>query len=70
MHSTPGNIAITPSGRKFLSIHGFYGKKQKTIKLLTDGTTKPYPNKEWAHAYNGLLNNLIIFSILNCFVEK
>lgn len=25
----PGNIAITPSGRKFLSVHGFYGQKQK-----------------------------------------
>ena len=27
----PGNIAITPSGRKFLSIHGFYGQNQKII---------------------------------------
>jgi hypothetical protein len=40
------------------------------MKLLTEGTTKPYPNKEWVYAYNGLLNNLIIFSIVNCFVEK
>lgn len=40
----PGNIAITPSGRKFLSVHGFYGQKQKIMELLSDGTTKPYPN--------------------------
>ncbi|GAA58406.1 hypothetical protein P20652_0260 [Pseudoalteromonas sp. BSi20652] len=25
----PGNIAITPSGRKFLSVHGFFGQKAK-----------------------------------------
>jgi len=42
----PGNIAITPSGRKFLSVHGFYGQKQKIMELLSDGTTKPYPNEE------------------------
>jgi len=47
----PGNIAITPSGRKFLSVHGFYGQKQKIMELLSDGTTKPYPNEEWAYAY-------------------
>ena len=48
----PGNIAITPSGRKFLSIHGFYGQNQKIMELLSDGTTKPYPNEQWAYAYN------------------
>lgn len=48
----PGNIAITPSGRTFLSIHGFYGQKQKIMELLDDGTTIPYPNKEWAYAYD------------------
>ena len=48
----PGNIAITPSGRKFLSVHGFFGQKQKIMELLSDGTTKPYPNEEWAYAYN------------------
>jgi sugar lactone lactonase YvrE len=48
----PGNIAITPSGRKFLSIHGFYGQKQKVMELLGDGTTRPYPNEEWAYTYN------------------
>jgi sugar lactone lactonase YvrE len=47
----PGNIAITPSGRKFLSIHGFYGQKQKIMELFKDGTTKPYPNEAWAYAY-------------------
>lgn len=47
----PGNIAITSSGRKFLSIHGFYGQKQKIMELLSDGTTKPYPNEEWAYTY-------------------
>jgi sugar lactone lactonase YvrE len=47
----PGNIAITPSGRTFLSVHGFYNQKQKVMELLSDGTTTPYPNEDWAYAY-------------------
>ena len=46
----PGNIAIGPDGRIFLSIHGFYNQPLKVAELLTDGSTRPYPTKEWAHA--------------------
>jgi len=43
----PGNIAITPSGRKFLSVHGFYGQKQK---IMVRPKTKNYGAiKRWHH---------------------
>ena len=45
----PGNIAIGPDGRIFLSVHGFYGQAVKVVELLKDGSTKPYPNNEWAY---------------------
>lgn len=43
----PGNIAIVPSGRTFLSIHGFYGKPTKVVELLKSGSVRPYPNQAW-----------------------
>ena len=46
----PGNIAIGQNGRIFLSIHQFYGKSLRIVELLPDGTTKPYPNENWAYA--------------------
>ena len=45
----PGNIAIGPHGRIFLSIHGFFGQTIKVVELYEDGSTQPYPNKEWAY---------------------
>ncbi|MCY7297094.1 L-dopachrome tautomerase-related protein [Alteromonas sp. a30] len=49
-HTPPGNIAIAPNGRIFLSVHGFYGPKTKIVELLPDGKTVAYPNAEWASA--------------------
>jgi len=46
----PGNIAIGPNGRIFLSIHGFYSKQIRVVELLKDRTTQAYPNKDWAYA--------------------
>ena len=46
----PGNIAITPDNRIFLSVHGFYNQPVKVVELLEDGSTAPYPNKQWAYA--------------------
>lgn len=45
-----GNIAIGPNGPIFYSVHDFYGKKVKVVELPKDGTTRPYPNKNWASA--------------------
>ncbi len=46
----PGNIAVSSNGRKFISIHGFYGHKLKLAELKDDGSVIPYPNETWAHS--------------------
>ncbi len=49
----PGNLAIGPDGRMFMSVHEFYGQALRVVEVLADGTTRPYPNAEWAGAPNG-----------------
>ena len=46
----PGNIAVGPDGRIFLSVHRFYGQDLRLVELLPDGSTRPYPNNLWANA--------------------
>lgn len=46
----PGNIAVGPDGRIFLSVHGFFGQPVKLVELLDDGSTRPYPDTTWAYA--------------------
>ncbi len=46
----PGNIAIGPDGRMFISVHEFYGKELKVVELFRDGSTRPYPTAKWATA--------------------
>ena len=46
----PGNIAVGPDGRVFLSIHEFYGQPVRVVELLQDGRVKPYPNEDWGYA--------------------
>ncbi len=46
----PGNIAISPEGRIFYSVHEFYGKLQKVVELKSDGSTRPYPSESWSSA--------------------
>lgn len=46
----PGNLAIAPNGRMFMSVHEFYGKDLRIVEVMPDGTTTPYPNEKWAHA--------------------
>ncbi len=63
----PGNIAIGPDGRIFLSIHEFYGQAVKVVELLEDGSTRPYPNNEWAFT-PGKGNGL--YSVLGLNVDE
>lgn len=49
----PGNLAIAPDGRMFMSVHEFYGKALRIVEVMPDGSTKPYPNEEWANAPTG-----------------
>ncbi len=44
----PGNIAVTPDGRLIVSQHALYAPHYKVIEVFRDGTTKPFPNEQWA----------------------
>jgi len=49
----PGNLAIGPDGRMFMSLHGFYGPPLRVVEVGTDGSVTPYPNADWANAPSG-----------------
>lgn len=49
----PGNIAVTTTGRIFLTMHPFGKPQYKLVELMPDGRTVPYPNKEWSAAHAG-----------------
>lgn len=44
----PGNLAIGPDGRMFMSVHEFYGPELRVVEVMPDGSTKPYPTDDWA----------------------
>lgn len=46
----PGNLAIGPDGRMFMSVHEFYGPELRVVEVMADGSTKPYPTETWARA--------------------
>ncbi len=46
----PGNLAIGPDGRMFMSVHEFYGPELRVVEVMPDGSTKPYPTADWARA--------------------
>ncbi|MEM8805134.1 MAG: L-dopachrome tautomerase-related protein [Cyanobacteria bacterium P01_G01_bin.38] len=43
----PGNIAVGPDGRIFLSLHQAYQPDLNVVELLGDGTVVPFPNPAW-----------------------
>ncbi len=49
----PGNIAVGPDGRIFMSLHKFYGGDLRIVEVLEGGETRPYPTPEWANAPTG-----------------
>ena len=54
----PGNLAIAPDGRMFMSVHEFYGPELRVVEVMPDGSTKPYPTEDWARAPEGDGNGL------------
>ena len=46
----PGNLAIGPDGRMFMSVHEFYGPEVRVVEVMPDGSTTPYPTEDWARA--------------------
>lgn len=49
----PGNLAIAPDGRMFMSVHQFYGPELRVVEVFPDGRTTPYPTQDWARAPQG-----------------
>ncbi len=48
LSQAPGNIAVSPSGRVFVSQHQFYGPDYRVVEVMGDGTTRPFPNAAWS----------------------
>jgi len=46
----PGNPAITPDGRMIVSMQPIDAPEYKVVEILSEGTTKPFPNEDWATA--------------------
>ncbi|WP_339767322.1 L-dopachrome tautomerase-related protein [uncultured Paraglaciecola sp.] len=67
-NTPPGNIAIGPDGRKFLSVHGFYGQAVKMVELFNDGSVKPYPTAAWASSPDE--NQIGLYNVLGVDVDK
>ncbi|PWF90840.1 hypothetical protein DD549_16685 [Shewanella algae] len=42
-----GGISFTPSGRMLVSFHPFYEPETKVAEILADGSSKPFPNRDW-----------------------
>lgn len=45
---TPGNLAIGPTGRMFVSMHPFGAPTARVIEIIPEGGTRPYPSPTWA----------------------
>jgi sugar lactone lactonase YvrE len=45
---TPGNVAVTPQGRVFVSMHPFGGAKSRVVEVLPEGGVRPYPTPGWS----------------------
>lgn len=58
----PGNIAISPTGRLFMSQHQFYGAPLRVVEVLEDGSVVPYPNLAWSSEpeQNGIGLNTVL----------
>jgi sugar lactone lactonase YvrE len=50
LSQAPGNIAVTPDRRLIVSQHALYFPRYSVVEVLSDGTTKPFPNEQWATA--------------------
>lgn len=59
---TPGNVAVTPQGRVFLSMHPFGAPKVRVVEVLPEGGVRAYPTPGWAGPVRG--NGVGIQSII------
>lgn len=47
---TPGNVAVTPSGRMFISLHPFGSPEIRVAEVLRNGGLRAYPTDDWARS--------------------
>ena len=59
---TPGNVAVTPSGRLFISLHPFGDPEIRVAEVLRNGGLRAYPTDDWSHAVDA--NGIGIQSII------
>jgi Major royal jelly protein len=52
LNLTPGNVAVTPSGRLFISMHPFGEPEIRVAEVLRNGGLRAYPTDDWSHAVN------------------
>ncbi|MDZ4756111.1 MAG: L-dopachrome tautomerase-related protein [Phycisphaerae bacterium] len=45
---TPGNVALTPHGRMFLSFHPFGDPEVRVAEVLSTGALRAYPTPDWS----------------------
>ncbi len=64
----PGNIAVSKTGRIFLTMHQAYNPEIKIVEVGPEGTLKPFPNVQWNQAPNA--DGLGIASPLGIQVDK
>jgi sugar lactone lactonase YvrE len=50
LDAPPGNVAICPQGRIFLSQHPFGAPTFSVVELLREGAPRSYPSETWARA--------------------
>ncbi|MGB7293330.1 MAG: L-dopachrome tautomerase-related protein [Thermodesulfobacteriota bacterium] len=46
----PGNPAVTPDGRKIVSMQPIDNPTYRVVEVLPDGSIKPFPSEKWARA--------------------
>ena len=57
--TAPGNIAVSESGRVFMSTHLAYSPEHKIVELLADGSHTPYPKVDFFPPLNGVLGSIV-----------
>ncbi|WP_096087875.1 L-dopachrome tautomerase-related protein [Agaribacterium haliotis] len=55
----PANIAVSRSGRIFMSTHQAYGAEQKLLELLPDGGSRAYPDTQFSPPINAVLGVIV-----------
>ncbi len=55
----PANIAVSNSGRIFMSTHLAYSPPHKVVEVLPDGTFTPYPKEDFFPPLNGVLGAIV-----------